>query len=63
MQSRRNFLRGTALHRTPQARALRANGYSSARYLGSGDMNERYFRNRADGFRMYGSGYMMNAQV
>ena len=46
MNSRRTFLRDTALAG-----------------LVAGDMNERYFRNRADGFRLYGSGYMMNAQV
>jgi hypothetical protein len=26
-------------------------------------MNARYFVNRADGFRLYGSGRMMTAQV
>jgi methyltransferase (TIGR00027 family) len=42
---------------------LRARGFSSASYLGAEDMNERYFSNRADGFRLQGSGRMMAAQV
>jgi len=45
------------------AEEMRAAGYSTARFFGSDDMNERYFRNRADGFRLYGSGQMMTAQV
>jgi hypothetical protein len=36
---------------------------SSAHYLGSGEMNDRYFRDRTDGFRLYGSGRIMTAQV
>ena len=47
----------------PLAAELRASGYSAARALGSEEMNERYFRNRPDGFRLYGSGQMMTAQV
>ncbi|MBI3371467.1 MAG: class I SAM-dependent methyltransferase [Betaproteobacteria bacterium] len=42
---------------------LRATGFSTARSLAAGDMNERYFSARADGFRLYGSGRMMNAEV
>ena len=45
------------------AAELRASGYSSAQHLGSDDMNQRYFRGRADGFRMLGSGRMMAARV
>jgi methyltransferase (TIGR00027 family) len=45
------------------AEELRASGYSAARALGSEEMNERYFRFRSDGFRLYGSGQMMTAQV
>ena len=45
------------------AQEMRAAGYSTARYFGSEDMNQRYFRNRSDGFRLYGSGRMMTAQV
>ena len=47
----------------PLADELRAAGYSTARALGSDEMNERYFRSRSDGFRLYGSGQMMTAQV
>jgi methyltransferase (TIGR00027 family) len=47
----------------PFAEALRATGFASALHLGSGEMNERYFRDRADGFRLYGSGRIMTAQV
>ena len=42
---------------------LHASGFASAQVLGTADMNERYFRQRADGFRLYGSGRMMTAQV
>ena len=45
------------------AQELRASGFSQAQVLGSEDMNARYFSNRADGFRLYGSGRMMAAQV
>jgi methyltransferase (TIGR00027 family) len=47
----------------PLADELRAAGFASAQYLGAEKMNERYFRDRADGFRLHGSGQMMNAQV
>ena len=47
----------------PFAEELRATGFSRAQVLGSGDMNARYFNDRADGFRLYGSGRMMAAQV
>jgi methyltransferase (TIGR00027 family) len=47
----------------PLAEELRASGYSTARALGSEEMNQRYFRNRSDGFRLVGSGQMMTAQV
>jgi hypothetical protein len=50
-------------HPGPLAEELRASGYSAARTLGSEEMNERYFRFRSDGFRLYGSGHMMTAQV
>jgi hypothetical protein len=42
---------------------LHATGFGSAYYIGSSAMNARYFGNRADGFRLYGSGRMMAAQV
>jgi methyltransferase (TIGR00027 family) len=42
---------------------LRATGFGSAYYVGSGEMNARYFADRTDGFRLYGSGRMMAAQV
>jgi len=42
---------------------LRAAGFALAEVLGAADMNERYFRHRADGFQVYGSGRMMTAQV
>jgi len=47
----------------PLADELRASGYSTACFFGSDELNERYFRNRSDGFRLYGSGQMMTAQV
>jgi methyltransferase (TIGR00027 family) len=47
----------------PLADELRTTGFSSARYLGAEEMNERYFMDRADGFRLYGSGRMMKAEV
>ena len=47
----------------PFAEELRATGFSQAQVLGSQEMNARYFGNRADGFRLYGSGRMMAAQV
>jgi methyltransferase (TIGR00027 family) len=47
----------------PLADEMRAAGYSTARPLGSDAMNERYFSNRTDGFRLYGSGHIMTAQV
>jgi methyltransferase (TIGR00027 family) len=42
---------------------LRASGYSVAQVSGSDEMNRRYFGARTDGFRLYGSGRMMSAQV
>jgi len=47
----------------PLSDELRAAGYSTARFIGTDDMNQRYFRNRSDGFRLVGSGLMMTAQV
>jgi methyltransferase (TIGR00027 family) len=47
----------------PFADELRATGFSQAQVLGSDEMNARYFGNRADGFRLYGSGRMMAAFV
>lgn len=47
----------------PLVQEMRAAGYSAARALGSEEMNQRYFSNRADGFRLYGSGQVMTAQV
>jgi methyltransferase (TIGR00027 family) len=45
------------------AEEMRADGFSSAQALGSGEMNQRYFRGRTDGFRVHGSGRIMAAQV
>jgi hypothetical protein len=42
---------------------MRASGFSAAQALGIGEMNARYFDGRTDGFRLYGSGRMMTAQV
>ena len=42
---------------------LRTTGFGSAHYVGSGELNARYFGNRSDGFRLYGSGRMMAASV
>jgi methyltransferase (TIGR00027 family) len=42
---------------------LRDTGFDSAYYIGSSEMNARYFANRRDGFRLYGSGRMMAARV
>jgi len=42
---------------------MRDSGFETAYYLGSSEMNERYFRGRTDGFRLYGSGRMMAARV
>jgi methyltransferase (TIGR00027 family) len=47
----------------PLADQLRSTGFSLAHYLGAEEMNQRYFRGRTDGFRVYGSGRMMSAQV
>jgi len=47
----------------PLAARLRDAGFSSARSLGKEEMNENYFKDRVDGFRLYGSGWMMNAGV
>jgi methyltransferase (TIGR00027 family) len=47
----------------PFAEELRATGFSAAQVLGAEEMNRRYFQHRADGFRVYGSGRMMTAQV
>jgi len=45
------------------AEQMRASGFSAAQALGIGEMNARYFDGRTDGFRLYGSGRMMTAQV
>jgi methyltransferase (TIGR00027 family) len=45
------------------ARELRSLGFSQTTVLGTGEGNERYFRDRADGFRLRGSGRMMAARV
>ena len=42
---------------------LKSAGFSATHALGSAEMNQRYFGNRADGFRLYGSGRMMAARV
>lgn len=42
---------------------MHSGGFSSARALGSAEMNERYFRGRTDGFQLYGSGRLLAAQV
>ena len=47
----------------PFAAELRATGFAAAQHLGAEEMNARYFANRADGFRLYGSGQMMSARV
>jgi len=47
----------------PLAARLRDAGFSSARSLGTEEMNENYFKGRLDGFRLHGSGWMMNAGV
>ncbi len=47
----------------PFAQELRVNGFLQAQVLDSEEMNARYFGNRADGFRLYGSGRMMSAKV
>lgn len=44
-------------------RELRSTGFAAAQAFGSDEMNRRYFADRADGFRLYGSGRMMSAQV
>jgi methyltransferase (TIGR00027 family) len=47
----------------PLAQELRATGFATAQVFGTDEMNARYFRARADGFRLYGSGRMMAARV
>lgn len=42
---------------------LRAMGYSVATHFGSEEVNERYFSNRADEFRVRGSGRIMTARI
>lgn len=42
---------------------MRSGGFAEARAIGSEEMNRRYFSGRADGFRLYGSGRIMAAQV
>jgi methyltransferase (TIGR00027 family) len=42
---------------------LRAGGYAAAQALGGVELNQRYLSGRADGFKLYGSGRIMNAQV
>lgn len=38
-------------------------GFRKATVLAAGEANERYFRDRTDGFRLYGSRRMMAARV
>jgi methyltransferase (TIGR00027 family) len=45
------------------SREMRALGYSQTRVLGSAEANELYFRGRADGFGVRGSGRIMAARV
>jgi methyltransferase (TIGR00027 family) len=47
----------------PLVAQLLAGGFAQARAFGAADMNERYFDGRMDGFRVHGSGHIMNAQV
>ncbi len=47
----------------PLVDEMHAAGFASAHYVGALEMNARYFGDRADGFRLYGSGRMMTAQV
>jgi methyltransferase (TIGR00027 family) len=42
---------------------LRGRGYSSAPVLAAEDLNPLYFKDRQDGFRLYGSGRIMSALV
>ncbi|MCC6212854.1 MAG: hypothetical protein IT513_17600 [Burkholderiales bacterium] len=42
---------------------MRSGGFAVAQALGAEEMNRRYFDGRADGFRLYGSGRIMAAQV
>jgi methyltransferase (TIGR00027 family) len=51
------------MHPAALQEQMRAGGFRSARVLGAGEMNQRYFDGRSDGFRVYGSGRMMAAQV
>jgi len=45
------------------AAQMKGGGYASAAVLGAGELNERYFGGRSDGFRLRGSGRMMSARV
>ena len=47
----------------PLVKELRGGGFRTAEVVGSEEMNRRYFSGLADGFRLYGSGRMMAAQV
>ncbi len=47
----------------PFVDALHAAGFRSAYAVGAAEMNARYFGDRSDRFRLYGSGRMMAAQV
>ena len=42
---------------------MRAMGYAQTRVLAAGEANELYFKGRADGFRVRGSGRIMAARV
>jgi len=53
-----NYYRPAAL--SNELRALR---FASAQPLGMDEMNQRYFERRMDGFRLYGPGRIMSAQV
>jgi methyltransferase (TIGR00027 family) len=45
------------------AAEMRAMGYRATRVIATEEANDLYFRDRADGFRLYGSGRMMAARV
>ena len=48
---------------TALADEMRSMGYARAEVLDSAKANERYFHARSDGFRLYGSGRMMAAEI
>lgn len=45
------------------AAQMRSMGYSQTRVLAAAEANELYFKGRADGFRVRGSGRLMAARV